>query len=186
MKSFKELILFFSVVLISSFGIRAQEVISTQGASYFNAYVKWDFTIGETVIFTGSSSNNVITQGFHQPLKAFYVDTDGDGFGDSDIFVWASAAPTGYVTDSTDCNDNSSAVNPGATETCNLIDDDCDTQIDEGLTFTNYYADADGDGFGAGTAVNACAQPVGYVLTNNDCNDNNAAVNSGATEVCNE
>ena len=80
MKSFKELILFFSVVLISSFGIKAQEVISTQGASYFNAYVKWDFTIGETVIFTGSSSNNVITQGFHQPLKAFYVDIDGDGF----------------------------------------------------------------------------------------------------------
>ena len=73
MKSFKEFILFFSVVLISSFGIKAQEVISTQGASYFNAYVKWDFTIGETVIFTGSSSNNVITQGFHQPLKAFYV-----------------------------------------------------------------------------------------------------------------
>jgi hypothetical protein len=184
MKSFKELILFFSVVLISSFGIKAQEVISTQGASYFNAYVKWDFTIGETVIFTGSSANNVITQGFHQPLRAYYVDADGDGFGDSDFFVWASGAPVGYVSDSTDCNDNSSAVNPGATEVCNGIDDNCSGVAEEGLTFTNYYADLDGDGYGAGTAVNACSQPVGYVTTNTDCNNNNAAVNPGATELC--
>jgi hypothetical protein len=48
-----------------------------------------------------------------------------------------------------------------------------------------YYADLDGDGYGAGTANNACTQPSGYVLTNTDCNDNNAAVNPAATEVCN-
>ena len=185
MKSFKELILFFSVVLISSFGIRAQEVISTQGASYFNAYVKWDFTIGETVIFTGSSSNNVITQGFHQPLKAFYVDTDGDGFGDSDIFVWASAAPTGYVTDSTDCNDNSSAVNPGATETCNLIDDDCDGTADDGIPVINYYSDIDTDTYGGTIITSTCSALTGnFVVIGGDCDDNNIAINPGATEIC--
>ena len=185
MKSFKELILFFSVVLISSFGIKAQEVISTQGASYFNAYVKWDFTIGETVIFTGSSSNNVITQGFHQPLKAFYVDTDGDGFGDSDIFVWASAAPTGYVADSTDCNDNSSAVNPGATETCNLIDDDCDGTADDGIPVINYYSDIDTDTYGGTIITSTCSALTGnFVVIGGDCDDNNIAINPGATEIC--
>jgi hypothetical protein len=90
----------------------------------------------------------------------------------------------GYALNNTDCLDNNPAINPGATEVCNGIDDNCDTQIDEGLTFTDYYADLDLDGYGAGTATNACAQPVGYVTTNTDCNNNNAAVNPGATELC--
>ena len=48
----------------------------------------------------------------------------------------------------------------------------------------SYYADLDGDDFGAGPAAYACSQPVGYVTTNTDCNDNNSTVNAGATESC--
>ena len=105
----------------------------------------------------------------------YYADTDGDGYG-AGTATNACAQPTGYVTNSSDCNNSNAAVNPAATEICNSIDDDCDTQIDEGLTFTNYYADSDGDGFGAGTATNACAQPTGYVINNTDCNDTNIAI----------
>ena len=47
------------------------------------------------------------------------------------------------------------------------------------------YADTDLDGFGAGAEVSVCSLSAGYVLTNTDCNDANAAVNPGATEVCN-
>ncbi len=49
-----------------------------------------------------------------------------------------------------------------------------------------YYADADGDTFGDPNVFveNACAPIIGYVLNNTDCNDNNAAVNPNATEVC--
>ncbi len=48
-----------------------------------------------------------------------------------------------------------------------------------------YYVDADGDGEGAGNAVTLCAVPTsGYSLNGNDCNDNSAAVNTSATEVC--
>jgi hypothetical protein len=50
----------------------------------------------------------------------------------------------------------------------------------------DYFADADGDGFGdAGTLVSTCVQPQGYVTDNTDCDDNDATVNTGATEVCN-
>ncbi len=114
----------------------------------------------------------------------YYADTDGDGYG-AGTATNACAQPSGYVAANTDCNNSNSAVNPAATEICNSIDDDCDTQIDEGLTFTNYYADTDGDGYGAGTATNACAQPAGYVTNSSDCNNSNAAVNPAATEICN-
>jgi hypothetical protein len=86
--------------------------------------------------------------------------------------------------DVNDCAPKDATINPGATETCNGIDDDCDTNIDEGVT-TTFYADADNDGYGNPNAsVQACSAPAGYVANGNDCNDNNSAVNPAAVEVC--
>ena len=114
----------------------------------------------------------------------YYVDTDGDGYG-AGAATAACTAPIGFVTTNTDCNNTNAAVNTAATEVCNNIDDNCDTQIDEGLTFTNYYVDVDGDGYGAGSATIACTSPTGYVTDGSDCNDNSSAVNPGTTEICN-
>ena len=47
-----------------------------------------------------------------------------------------------------------------------------------------WYADTDGDGFGAGAATNACAQPTGFVVNNTDCNNALATVNPAAIENC--
>ena len=119
----------------------------------------------------------------------YYADLDGDGFGDASTSIQGYTclgAPAGYVTDAADCNDSNAAVHPGATEVCNGIDDNCSGVADEGLTFTDYYADLDLDGYGAGAATNACAQPIGFVTTNTDCDDNNASANPAATEICNE
>jgi hypothetical protein len=117
--------------------------------------------------------------------STWYADADSDGYGNVSATLSYCTQPYGYVANSTDCNDAVATTNSGATEVCNNVDDDCDTQIDEGLTFTNYYADVDGDGYGAGTATNACAQPTGFVANNTDCNDAVATTNPGATEVCN-
>jgi hypothetical protein len=86
-------------------------------------------------------------------------DADGDGYG------------TGPGCLVADCNDADNAIYPGAAETCNGKDDDCDKQTDEGLT-TAYYRDADGDGYGdADNATQACGAPAGFVTDNSDCND---------------
>ncbi|MBX7141849.1 MAG: hypothetical protein K1X63_12290, partial [Chitinophagales bacterium] len=115
----------------------------------------------------------------------YYADADGDGYG-AGAAILACVQPANTSVNNTDCNDGVGAINPGATEVCNGIDDDCANGVDDGLIFTTYYADADGDGYGAGTGTSYCSNPgAGYSLTNNDCNDGNAAVNPGATEVCN-
>ncbi|MBK7440370.1 MAG: T9SS type A sorting domain-containing protein [Bacteroidetes bacterium] len=117
--------------------------------------------------------------------NTYYADADGDSYGDAGSTTMACSAPEGYVSDATDCNDADAAVNPGATEVCNGIDDNCDGNIDEGVQNT-YYADADGDTYGdAGSTTMACSAPEGYVSDATDCNDADAAVNPGATEVCN-
>ena len=134
------------------------------------------YTVTVTTQTGGCSATASYTVAAGAPNVTYYADADGDTYGNASSSVQGCTAPVGYVSNTTDCNDGNAAVNPGVTEVCNSIDDDCDTQIDEGLIFTNYYADVDGDSFGAGTAVNACAQPVGYVINNLDCNDVNSAI----------
>lgn len=53
------------------------------------------------------------------------------------------------------------------------------------LQNNTYYLDADDDGFGdANNSVTDCNQPTGYVDNDLDCNDNDATVYPGASEIC--
>ena len=50
---------------------------------------------------------------------------------------------------------------------------------------TIWYADADSDGYGnPNVTIQDCDQPQGYIAVAGDCNDNNAAINPAATEIC--
>lgn len=64
-------------------------------------------------------------------LRSWFVDQDGDQYGASNSVFIASFQPPGFMPIGGDCNDSNPAVNPGATEICNGIDDDCDTLVDE-------------------------------------------------------
>jgi hypothetical protein len=113
--------------------------------------------------------------------NTFYADSDGDGYGDPATATAACTAPTGLIADGTDCDDGDGAIHPGATETCDGVDEDCDGSIDEGapgnLTF---HVDADGDGFGdPNSPVQACAAGSGLVADASDCDDTDPNVGNG-------
>ncbi|OGO12504.1 MAG: hypothetical protein A2Y53_01855 [Chloroflexi bacterium RBG_16_47_49] len=117
--------------------------------------------------------------------NAYYQDADTDSYGNMLVTTLACTPPSGYVSDNTDCDDSNAFVHPGAVEVCNLLDDNCNALIDEGVQNT-YYQDADSDTYGnASMTTLACTQPSGYVSDNTDCNDSNAAIYPGASEVCN-
>ena len=120
--------------------------------------------------------------------STWYADADQDGYGDPATAAQACTAPSGYGADATDCDDTDGAVNPGATERCNGVDDDCDGSTDDpsSADALTWYADADQDVYGdPATAAQACTVPNGYGADATDCDDTDAAVNPGATERCN-
>lgn len=85
----------------------------------------------------------------------------------------------------TDCDDADSGKYPGAEEICNGVDDDCDGAADEDLEATSWYADNDGDGYGADdNPVLGCAGPAGFVAAGGDCDDTNPEISPGAVEIC--
>lgn len=82
-----------------------------------------------------------------------------------------------------DCDDTDDAIFPGAAETCDEVDEDCDGTFDEGAGDT-YFRDLDGDGFGAGDPVALCAATEGYVTLGTDCDDTRMDVSPSGAELC--
>ncbi|MES2644481.1 MAG: MopE-related protein [Myxococcota bacterium] len=78
--------------------------------------------------------------------SSWYSDSDGDTYGDPGSVAAACVVPEGSVADASDCDDTAAAVNPGAAEVCNRVDDDCDGAVDPGLL-----------GAGAECAASSCA-----------------------------
>lgn len=100
----------------------------------------------------------------------FYKDSDNDGY-----FSFE------------DCDDQNPDIYPGASEICNGIDTDCNGIIDDGLTITTYYRDADNDGFGdEAITLDTCLSfpPAGYVDNAEDCLDNDSSIAPTSQEVC--
>ncbi len=65
------------------------------------------------------------------PSNVYYADTDTDTYGDPLVSITVcGAAPAGYVSDNTDCDDTNDAMYPGAPPTAQGIDNDCNGTVD--------------------------------------------------------
>lgn len=120
----------------------------------------------------------------------WYMDFDGDGFGDGNVSMQSCDGLSHFVNDGTDCDDAAPTINSGAPESCNDVDDDCDGSVDEEPAIgTTYYIDSDGDGGGDAAEdaerIVACERPgLEYVPGHTDCDDSDPEINSGADEFC--
>lgn len=115
-----------------------------------------------------------------------YVDSDGDGRG-AGMSMMACASTARFSVYGDDCNDRDARVRPGQPEVCDGIDNDCVGTGDAGASATNWYRDADGDGFGDVTQARfTCAPPTdgAYSLLPTDCDDTRAAINPAQAEIC--
>jgi hypothetical protein len=156
-------------------------VSNSYGTLLFNSQ---EITVTGTNAFGCSDTDTL--QATVLPNQNFYEDMDMDGYGNASTLISTCVQPLGYITSAGDCNDMNAAVNDGMMEICNDVDDNCNSLVDDGLTFTDYYFDNDGDAFGNTTdAVFACEQPSGYVPAGGDCNDNAFGVYPGSPEFCN-
>lgn len=118
--------------------------------------------------------------------NAYYVDADGDGYGDPTTQQKSCTLLTGLTTAGGDCDDADAAHSPATPETCDGTDENCNGTIDENpVDGTLWYTDADGDGYGdANTGVNSCIQPNGTVADASDCNDQDPAFTTTCQVGC--
>ncbi|MCX5641306.1 MAG: MopE-related protein, partial [Planctomycetota bacterium] len=125
----------------------------------------------------------------------WYQDSDGDTYGNYAVSQASCSQPTGYVSNSTDCNDSNAAIKPGAPELCanSTVDDNCNgnsTEIDAAASDkVNFYVDADGDTYTTAVSATFCPATTNagyrsYLSSPVDCNDTSSAVNPGAAEIC--
>jgi hypothetical protein len=133
----------------------------------------------------------------------YYLDNDEDEYGTDSAQLQGCAdnPPTDHhIRQGGDCNDFNNAIKPGTLETCNDLDDDCNGTVDDessALPYVSVYVDLDGDGYGtaAGAVFNTCLRndsngdgaldpPLGFSVTNEDCNDTNSTVYPRAPELC--
>ncbi|TVZ59433.1 putative secreted protein (Por secretion system target) [Flavobacteriaceae bacterium MAR_2010_105] len=152
---------------------------SSPGAGESN--VSTDCNDGDASINPGAT--DIVANGIDEDCDGmfqWYQDNDGDGYGSAVVVQSSNSSPgAGESNVSTDCNDGDASIHPGATDiVANGIDENCDGMF-------QWYQDNDGDGYGTTVVVQSSNSSPGAGESNvsTDCNDGDASINPGATDI---
>ena len=168
-------------------------------AGHYTAPVGGDCQDGDPAIHPGAveacngfddDCNDLVDEDGATGCTIYFRDADVDRYGVTGESRCLCQPGNRYTaTQGGDCDDADRAVNPGRTESCNLVDDDCDGQVDEAdsVGCVPWFQDGDGDSYGDDASLKCLCGPSGQWTTKNggDCNDGDFMVKPGATEKCN-
>lgn len=105
----------------------------------------------------------------------FYRDGDADGWGDDAMTMeGCGAVPAGYADRGGDCDDSARSIHPSAPEECDMLDNDCNMLVDDGLPENTFYFDGDMDGWGDTLSPIMSCEPSPsppFVVLDGDCDD---------------
>jgi len=119
----------------------------------------------------------------------WWLDNDGDRFGDPEHPVEACDKPDNTASNDQDCDDERDDINPDADETCDGLDNDCDGQTDRDdldvlLSESDAicFPDVDQDTYGANDSDGflACECLDGEAERDGDCDEDEPLANPDA------
>ena len=148
------------------------------------------FPVGTTVVtyVVTDNSGNQAQCSFNVTVNEdnttiYYVDSDGDGFGDVNNLgtAYCSDPGAGFSLVNNDCDDSNAAINPSAMENCDSLDNNCNGQIDEGCSEICDGIDNNGDGQ---IDEGFDQDNDGFTTCQGDCDDADPNNFPGNTEIC--
>ncbi len=88
------------------------------------------FSTPDTYSVTATDANGCTGTAVHtifavDQSKTYYLDADGDGYGDSNNPIQSCSPLAGYLLLGLDCDDTNPDINPGASEDCDNVDNNC-------------------------------------------------------------
>ena len=138
----------------------------------------------------GRATNNLDcddTDALIGAAQTAYADADGDGHGDPAQPVTACELPSGHLPSADDCDDGDAEVYPGAMESCDEVDRNCDGDPTAGAEDTVLlFPDDDGDGYGeqeSRISWTACAPMEGWAANDLDCDDTDNDIHPDAEDI---
>ena len=108
----------------------------------------------------------------------WWLDEDGDGYGDPSTEMEACSAPIGYTNNGMDCDDTNPLLYSFAQ--CDIdgctgyLDNNCECYLNSSQEKSTYWKDSDGDTYGdPNLSKEACTAPAGWTNNGMDCDDTN-------------